>query len=65
MNLLDMIFLLSICYILIPHGLIGIGWGWLAGQIFSALLYVVLMGKEILLSKKVQALLKNPLFKTI
>lgn len=50
-NFVEMIFLLGMCYLFIHQGLTGIGWGWLLGQILSAILYLVVLWKEVFRKK--------------
>jgi len=45
-NALGVIFVLGLTYLFIPQGLIGVGWGWLWGQILLALVYLAVVGKK-------------------
>lgn len=49
LNALGAIFVLGFCNIFISKGLIGIGYGWLLGQLLLATIYIFVMGKEFIL----------------
>ncbi|MEX1131570.1 MAG: oligosaccharide flippase family protein [Candidatus Woykebacteria bacterium] len=47
MSLLSFIFGLGFPYLFIPHGLAGVGWGWLLGQCILAIAYLFMLRKEV------------------
>ena len=49
LNALGAIFVLSLSNAFINKGLIGVGYGWLFGQLLLAAVYIVVMGKEFIM----------------
>jgi O-antigen/teichoic acid export membrane protein len=50
MNAFNAIVVVGLAYLLSDHGLVGIGFGWLAGQALSAAVYLIIFGRNHLVS---------------
>lgn len=51
-NILSAIFVLGFSILFIQFGLAGIGWGWLVGQVIVACLYIFVLGRKRLFSRR-------------